>query len=185
MRHLRRASLGALLAASFPALSLGAGAAETPSALLAALLKTKVTSLPHGYKTPRVGAYQVSAGAKAHHAIGGVEIEGDSGNEAVIYIVYSSAAQAKLNWEHANLASAHVSAAPKSIPKPSFVANESTTAPNSKPVVKIGLTEVACLSGDVIVEGVTSSFTNPNAGDLAGAVALEQFALAHLKAISP
>ncbi len=185
MRQLRRASLAALLATALltPSSSSAAAGAKTPAALLTALLKAEVRSLPYGYKTPRVGAYQVSAGASKHHALGGVEIEGDGGNEAVIYIVFSNAADAKLDWQHADLANARVSAAPKTIPKPSLVANVSTSAKSGTTIVKFGLTEVACLVGSVIVEGVTSSTTNTSEGNVAGAVALELFALAHLKSV--
>jgi hypothetical protein len=185
VRHLRRASFAALLATTLLALSTSsaADAAKKPAALLAALLGAKVTSLPHGYKTPSIDAYQVSAGAKSHHALGGVEIVGDGGNEGVIYIVFSSAADAKLDWQHANLTNAHVSAAPKTIPKPSLVANASTTAKSGTTTVRIDLTEVACLVENVIVEGVTSSTTNANQGDIPGAVALELFAIDHLKSV--
>ena len=142
-----------------------------------------MTSLPHGCKAPRVGTYQVSAGAKSHHARGGVEIVGDGGNEGVSYIVFSSAADAKLDWQHANLTNARVSAAPKTIPKRSLVANASTTARSGTTTVRIGLTEVACLVENVIVEGVTSSTTNANEGDIPGAVALALFAVEHLRSV--
>ena len=185
MRQLRWASLAALLATALlaPPASSAAAAGKRPAALLAALLQLKVRSLPYGYTRPRVGAYQVSAGARKHHALGGVEIEGDGGNEAVIYIVFSSAADAKLDWQHADLANARVSAAPITIPKPSLVANVSTSARSGATTVKFGLSEVACLVGSVIVEGVTSSTTSTNQGDVPGAVALELFALARLRSV--
>ena len=42
---------------------------------------------------------------------------------------------------------------------------------------------VACLYGNVIVQAATSSVTSTTHGDLAGAVALERFALEHLDAV--
>ena len=160
-----------------------ADAAKKPAALLAALLEVKVTSLPHGYKTPRHGAYQVPAGAKNHHALGGVRDRGHGGNEGVIYIVFLSAADARLDWQDANLTNAHLSAAPKEIPRPALVANASTTARRWTTTVRIGLTEVACLVENAIVQGVTSSTTNAGQGDVPGAVELEPFALEHLKSV--
>ena len=158
----------------------------SPSALYSALLKAKVTTadLPHGYQSPAVGAYKLTSGDKKHHAVGGVEIVADAGNEAVIYLIFSSTSAAQLDWEHGNFTGRNTSAAPSSIAKPSVVINTSAqTTVNGKPT-SFGLTDVGALRGNVIVQAATSSTTSTTHGDQAGAVALEQFALAHLQAIA-
>jgi hypothetical protein len=172
---------GALLA---PADARASPAPKKPAALLAALLHAKVKSLPHGYLKPVVGPYQVTAAAKKHHALGGVVITGDQGNEAVIYIVFATIADAKADWAHADFKGLQTKSAPSSIPKPNVMANTTSAAKNGATTVDIGLTDVAFRSGNVIIQGATSSVTNPKQGDPAGSVALALFALQHLKSVA-
>jgi hypothetical protein len=163
-----------------------AGAARKPQALYKALLTTKVTAsqLPHGYKQPVVGVYLVTAAAKTHHAVGGVRIFADGGNEGIIYIVFASAADARADWSNANFKSVATAAAPKSIPKPSIVVNTSTSGTVNGKTLKIGISDIAALRGNVIVQALTTSRSSATHGDVAGAVALAQFALQHLAAVS-
>ena len=166
-----------------------AGARRTslsPSALYSALLKAKVTSadLPHGYKSPLVGVYKLTSGEKKHDAVGGVEIVADTGNEAVIYLIFSSASAAQLDWANGNFSGRSTSAAPSSVAKPSVVVNTSAKTTVNGKQVTFGLTDVGALRGNVIVQAATSSTTSTTHGDQAGAIALEQFALAHLQAIA-
>jgi hypothetical protein len=162
-----------------------AAAAPTPAKLYSALLRATVTTaqLPHGFTGPAVGVYKLEAATKKHHAVGGVEIVADEGSDAVIYIVFASAADARADWAHADFSGITTAAAPKSIAKPSIVANASSSAQVSGKTVTIGLTNVSALRGNVIVEAVTTSTTNKTHGDVAGAVALARFALAHLAAV--
>jgi hypothetical protein len=181
-----RLSSWALLAACAAALVAiaSASAAKSPAALIAALEKAKVTNaqLPKGYKSPVVGPYKVTAAIKKHGAVGGVQIFADGGNEAIIYIVFKNAAAAKLDWTHANFHGQKTESAPSSIPKPNVVVNLTATPTVNGKTVKFGLTEVATLSGNVIVQSITSSEKTPTHGDKAGAVALAVFALKHLAA---
>jgi hypothetical protein len=173
-----------MVALALVAGSTAADTAKSPSALYSALLKAKVKALPHGYKKPVVTKYTVTPGAKAHHAVGGVAIVGDGGNEAVIYIIFATAADARLDWNHRNTKNIRVSAAPSSLPKPSLVANTSSPETIGTKTQTIGLTDTTCLVGNVIVQGVTSSTTNSRQGDPAGSAALTLFAVKHLKSLS-
>lgn len=155
----------------------------SPQALYSALLKAPVTEsqLPHGYKSPLVGKYPLTATAKSHHAVGGVQIQADSGNVAVIYIVFATSADAKADWANANFAGTTTQAAPSSIPKPSIVVNTSATGTSGGKKITFGLTDIACLYGNVIVQAATSSTASTKHGDLAGALALARFAVKHLE----
>jgi hypothetical protein len=169
-----------------PAVTLAAGAGgPSPKALYNSLLKAPVASsdLPHGYKSPVVGPYAVTSKAKSHHAIGGVQIEAENGNVAVIYIIFATKAAAKADWASANLTGTRTQAAPSSVPKPSIVVNTSASGMSGGKKITFGLTDIACLYGNVIVQAATSSLTSTKHGDLAGAVALERFALKHLDAV--
>jgi hypothetical protein len=182
MRLLGQALLAALAAAFV--LAATAGAAQSPQALLSALLKAKVTSadLPHGYSAPVVSAYKLSAAVKKRGAIGGAQIFADGGNEAVIYIVFSTPAQAEADWKNASFHGAKTSPAPGSIPKPNIEVNTSTGATVNGKNVTFGLTEVATLAGNVIVQSITATTKSTNHGDVTGAVLLAQFALKQLNA---
>jgi hypothetical protein len=160
--------------------------AKTPQAVYKALLNTpvKASQLPHGYKNPQVGDSPLTATAKSHNAVGSVQIFADGGNEAVLYIIFATAADARLDWANAHYPKGSGSAAPSSIPKPSVLINTSTTGTVNGKSKTFGLTDVASLRGNVIVQGVTTSGTNAKHGDVAGSVALAQFAIAHLKALS-
>ena len=165
-------------------LAAGAGAAQSPSALAAALAHTKVTAaqLPHGYKSPVVAAYKLSAGDKTHGAVGAASITADHGAELVIYLVFKTAAEAKADFEHGNFANVSHKAAPSSIPSPNVEVNTSTTGKVGANTVTIGITEIAFPYENVLIQAATSSQTSTTHGDVAGAAALAKFALAHLKA---
>lgn len=188
MKLCRRASIvvltTALVLAVVPGAS-GAAGARSPEALLSALVKAPVgkTALPHGYRSPVVSTYQVSATAKKNHAIGGVQIVADGGNEAVIYLVFATAADAKRDWAKANFAGNHTTPTPKSMPQPSLIIEATTTGTSKGKTIKVGLTDVGCLQGNVIVQGITSSIKNTRQGDTPGALALELYALKHLKSV--
>jgi hypothetical protein len=173
-------ALGALLT---PGLAGASSGSKSPSALVSALLNAKVTSLPNGYKSPVVSRYQVTPTAAKHHAVGGVAIVGDSGAEAVIYIVFATPADAKLEWQNASFGKGHVSTAPASVPTPSLLYSTQSTETNKGKTYKIGLTEVACLYKNVLVQGVTSAL-NSSRGNTAGSTALTLFALSHLEALA-
>jgi hypothetical protein len=177
-----------LAAAPVAALSSAAARAATlsPVALVAALQHARVTTgeLPHGYGSPVVGSYAVTAAARSHHAVGGAQIQADHGGEAIIYIVFASAADAQADWAHGDYAAVHHRPAPSSIPQPNIELDTSSSGVANGTRVTIGLTDIACRSGNVIVEAATSSQTSTTHGDVAGAVLLERFALAHLRAVS-
>jgi hypothetical protein len=172
-------------AAVTASLAATAAAAKSPAALATALAHTKVTAaqLPHGYKSPVVAAYKISAGDKTHGAVGGASIVADHGAQVVIYIVFETAAQAKADFEHGNFGAASHKPAPGSIPKPNVEVSASTSGKVGANTVTIGITEIAFPYGNVLVQAATSSQTSTKHGDVAGAVALAQFALSHLKSV--
>jgi hypothetical protein len=180
--RVRRQAILLVVASALAAVA--TASAQTPQALIAALEKAKVSSsdLPHGYSSPLVGAYNVSAEAKKHGAVGGVQIFMDGGNEGIIYLVFKTPALAKADWRNANFNGAKTSAAPSSIPKPNVVVDTSSTGTANGKKVTFGLTEVAALSGNVIVQAITASTASKTHGDKAGAVLLAQYALKHLSA---
>jgi hypothetical protein len=175
------------LATVFAAAALAAPAAQarSPQQLLQALLTAKVgaSALPHGYRSPLVERYTLTPNARKHHALGGAEIVADGGNEAVIYIVFRNAADARADFAHANTAGASVSAAPNGLPKPSMVVNDSVTGSSNGQKVTFGLTDVIFVSDNVIVQAATTSLQSPKHGDVAGAIALAGFAKAHLRSV--
>ena len=160
-----------------------AGAARSPQALVGALVKAKVTSadLPHGYSAPVVGAYKISADVKKHGAVGGAQIFADGGHEAIIYIVFKTPALASADWKHANFHGAKTSPAPGSISKPNVEIDTSAGETVNGKNVTFGLTEIAVLARNVIVQSITTSTKSAKHGDISGAVLLAQFALKHLQ----
>src|SRR5262249_36713425 len=95
-----------------------------------------------------------------------------------IYIVFRTRADAKGDFSHANLAGRSTSAAPKALPKPSIVVNTSATGTVKGKLVTIGITDVAFVQGNVIVQAATTSTSSTKHGDVpaAGADALATFA---------
>jgi hypothetical protein len=162
-----------------------ASAAKTPSALVKALLAAKVAAsdLPHGYRSPKVTPYRISAGDRKHHVVGGVLISADNGGEAVIYLVFSTPAAARADFAHGNVASVFRIAAPKSIPKPNIEFNTSTAGKLKGKQVTVGLTDLTYVYRNVLVEAGTSSLTSATHGDVSGAALLGLYALAHLKSV--
>jgi hypothetical protein len=186
MRAAGQAFFSALLVAAVAAAPSAGSASPSPQAVLKALLaaKVKAAQVPHGYAAPAVLRYAVSKTAKSHHAIGGAQISLDGGNEAVIYIVFATPADAKADFDHANLAGKSTSKAPSSLPKPSVVVSTSATGTVNSNTVTIGITDVAFVQGPVVVQAATTSTTSTTHGDIAGALALAKFASKHLKSVA-
>jgi hypothetical protein len=186
MRLRRQAALvTGLMVALLAAQAAQSRPARTPQQLLSALLAAKIggSALPHGYKSPQVARYTVTSTAKGHHAVGGAEITADGGNEAIIYIVFRTNADAKADFSHANLAGKTTASAPSSVPKPSVVVNTSASGTVSGKNVTIGITDVAFVQGNVLVQAATTSASSKKHGDVAGAIALAKFASKHLQSV--
>jgi hypothetical protein len=187
MRLRRQAALATgLVIAMLAAQAAQSRPARTPQQVLSALLAARVgaSALPHGYRSPQVTAYTVTSTAKSHHALGGAQITADGGNEAIIYIVFKTKADAKADFSHANLAGKVTTSAPGSVPKPSIVVNTSASGTVGGKNVTIGITDVAFVQGNVLVQAATTSASSKKHGDVAGAVALAQFASKHLAAVA-
>lgn len=177
----------AMFAMSFLVAALVAPAAQarSPQQVLNALLAAKVGAgaLPHGYRSPHVSVYTVTATAEKHHALGGAEITADGGNEAIIYIVFETKADAVADFQHANLAGKRTSKAPSSIPKPAVVVSTSVSGTANGKKVTLGITDIAFVQGNVLVQAATTSTSSKTHGDVAGAIALAHFASTHLTSI--
>jgi hypothetical protein len=167
------------------ALAAPAAEARSPQQLLKALLAAKVgaSALPHGYRSPLVERYSLTPNAIKHHAVGGAEILADGGNEAVIYIVFRDAADAKADFAHANTAGATVLPAPTGLPRPAMIVNDSVSGSANGQKVTFGLTDVIFVKGNVIVQAATTSLKSPKHGDVAGAIALAGFAKSYLSSV--
>ena len=159
-------------------------AALPPAVLLQSLLHTAVagSSLPVGYRAPRIGPVTPSARAKLHHVVGEVDIVASKTGSAgarVTYIVFPTHADALADWTDGLRHSPKTSLLPpSSVPQPAAMFNVPATAK-----VTYGATVLAHLTGNLIVEVETTSTSNATHGDEKGAVALARFALAHLQAL--
>jgi hypothetical protein len=175
-----------LLAGSAAGPGSAAPGSQTPRSLVKSLLEAPVprSELPPGYKSPVVGRYRLTAKAKSHQAVGGVQIELRGGDASVTYIVFASKAGAKADWTSAKLKGISTRPGPASLPQPSLVITTSASGRTGGKEITVGLTDVAYLFGNVIVQAVTSSTASATHGDVAGATALARFALGHLVDVS-
>jgi hypothetical protein len=180
--RLGQALLGTTLAAAV--LAGGAGAARSPAALAAALVHAKAGKLPHGYSSPVVAVYKQTASAKSHGAVGGASITADNGGEVVIYIVFKNPADALADFEHANFGTTSHKAGPSSLPKPNVEVDTSTSGKSGLNTITVGITDLAFVYKNVLVQAGTSSEQSTKHGDIPGAVALAQYALRHLQSVS-
>lgn len=160
---------------------------QTPRALYEALLTSSVSGkLPSGFSTAKIGVSKLSDRAMKHHGVGGVEIDIDGGDAAIIYIVFPTRADAVADWKDVNLKqqAKSVITAPSRFPWPAVIANSSVTGNNvfGKKVTN-GVTDLAFTSRNVIVQALTRSVDNKDSGDIPATIRLGDFALKHLNAI--
>ncbi len=149
-----------------------------PAVLYQSLLQTPVaaSSLPAGYRSPRVGAATPSARAKLHHVLGEVDVlasKNGSVGARVTYIVFPTHADALADWTDGlrHSPKTHL-LPPSSVPQPAVMFNAPATAK-----VAYGATVLGHLTGNLIVEVETTSLSNAAHGDEQGAIALARFAL--------
>lgn len=161
---------------------------QSPQQLYQRLLTTPFAdaSLPSGFTGAKTGVYSVSSTGKKHHEIGGVEIDLNDGDAAIIYLVFPTHADAVGDWKDANLKKhAKTSVpAPAPFPWPALIANMSITGKNvfGKTVTN-GATDLAFTSKNVIVQALTISTDNTDSGDITGSIKLGRSALKHLQAL--
>jgi hypothetical protein len=67
---------------------------------------------------------------------------------------------------------------------PSFVVSTSAVGTLNGKTVAIGITDVAFVEGNVLVQAAATAPSSSKHGDVSGAVALAGFASTHLRAIS-
>lgn len=174
------------VSASAPALG-GTATAPSPTRVYQRLLTTSIpdSALPSGFYSSSVGIYKPSSQAQKHHAVGGVEIDLNGGDAALIYLVFATRADAVADWNDANLRSHAKSTLvpPAGFPGPGLIANMSIKGKNAfgKNVTN-GVTDLAFVSKFVIVQAVTRSTDNTDSGDIPAAITLGRFGLARLNA---
>lgn len=162
--------------------------APSPQQLYQRLLTTplRASTLPSDFSSPKTGVYSVSSTGKKHHAVGGVEIDFNSGDAAIIYLVFPTRADSVADWKDANLKKQAKTTvpAPPTFPWPALIANSSIKGKNvfGKTVTN-GVTDFAFTSKNVIVQAITTSTDNKESGDITGSIALGRFALKHLQAL--
>jgi hypothetical protein len=165
-----------------------AAAPVPPKQLYQRLLTTSIpnSALPSGFSSAKIGIYTPSALSQKHHAVGGVEIDLNDGDDALVYIIFATRADAVADWKAADLRhkGKSVVAAPAAFPWPALIENSSITGKNllGKTVTN-GVTDLAFTAKNVIVQAVTRSTDNPNSGDIPATIKLGQFGLRHLQTI--
>ena len=176
----------ALVAGCIAAGASAADRAVSPKALVNRLLTTPIrpSQLPSGYYSIKVGVSKPSDNAKKHHEVGEVEADLDS-DAGILYFVFPTRADALADWYDADFKKAKSRLpAPATLPKPSGIFNASISGNNAfgKKVTN-GVTFVAFVSQNVILEAFTISTDNTESGDVPGAIKLARFALRHLSAV--
>jgi hypothetical protein len=154
----------------------------SPKALYKALLKVPkgTTALPNGYQSPTLGPITPSAVAKSHHVIGEVAIDvtkKGSAGASILYIVFPTHADALADWNAGSRRIPKTRLAPPSfVPKPTAMFNAPVTAKNAAgKAVSFGTTTLVYVTGNIIVEVVTSSTASTKQGDILGTIGLAQF----------
>lgn len=177
---------GLVAAGAVVASALAGTTVKSPRALYQALLTTGIRSdLPSGFYSAQIGVGSLSDRAKRFHAVGEVDIDIDSGNALIIYIVFPSRANAVAEWNDARSDvkkhSKSILPAPPTFPWPALIANGSVTGKNAfDKSVTNGVTDLAFTSKNVIVQAMTLSTSNTESGDIPGAIRLGKAALKHL-----
>jgi hypothetical protein len=178
------------LVLALPAASNGSAARHSsPQGLYQALLISSIpdSRLPRGLYSASTGVGTPSSRAKRHHAVGEVDININSGDAGIIYIVFASPKDALADWKDANVA--HQSGIKSRLPAPGFptpsiIVNGSVAGNNAfgKKVTN-GISDLAFVAGSVIVNAVTSSTANTDSGDVPRTIALGKLALRHLREV--
>lgn len=154
------------------------------------MLTSKIPSsqLPSGFYSASTGVAQPSSRAKRHHVVGEVQIDIDSGDAGIFYLIFQTPKDALADWKDVDLA--HQSGmkgrlpVPSGFPTPALMLNGSITGKNflGKKVTN-GITLLAFVAGSVIVESVTTSTSNTESGDVPATVSLGKLAFRHLRQV--
>jgi hypothetical protein len=163
---------------------LTAAAAPTPAKLLQQIATEPwpKADLPAHVTIGRVGAVPVSAQGRKYHAIGEILfiLKGPNPNDELVFEVFPSARDANGDIQHPHL-NPNDRKHGQALGVPNSLLVTTSGMQNGK---RIGITIVAAVRGNVIVQAVTSSTTKAKQGDTAEAIALMKAALAHLKKLA-
>jgi hypothetical protein len=165
----------------------GNNTGPTPSRVYQRLLRALLNdnALPLGFYESSTVFYNPSPQAMSYHAVGGVEIDFDRGDATLMYLVFTTRADAVAYWNHAKLPIKRKSTltAPKGFPRPALIANGSVKRQDPFGPVILGATDLAFISKFVVVQAFTySTLASADKGDIPGAITLGRFGLAHLRA---
>ncbi len=145
--------------------------------------------MPSGFYSAKTGVSTPSSRAKHHHVVGKVEIDIDSGDAGIIYLVFPSHADALADWNETDVGHQHgvkSQLAAPGFPTPALIVNSSFTGNNvfGKKVTN-GVSTLVFVTANVIVDAVTISTSNTDSGDVPATVELGKLALRHLRSVQP
>jgi hypothetical protein len=182
------AIIGLALAAVPCSTALGASAAS-PQALYRALLTTQYAPLPSDFYSAKVGSDEPSKEAKRHHAVGSVQVTIDSGNAAVYYTVFPTAADVAARFREPlsktnGVVTFHMLGRVPGYRQPCRWANGTIEGKNAfGKTVRNGFTVMALQRGNLVLGATTFSTDNETSGDIPGTIRLLGSALAHLRRV--
>ncbi len=168
----------------------GAAATPSPPALVHALVTAPIpaSQVPSALRPAKISAIPLTEQSIRYHGVGTIEVGfGDSDDDVVIYVVVSEPSRTPSPISPDPHQVGRVTdklAGPPSLPKPSEILDGSISGKNAagKPVTN-GVTGVAFVVRNVIVEAATLSTTSTTVGDLPGTIRLAALALRHLTAV--
>lgn len=184
----RTSALLALLAPAMTGVATGAAATPSPPALVHALVTAPIpaSQVPAALRPAKISAIPLTEQSIRYHGVGTIEVGFDDSDDVVIYVVFPSRPDALADFAHPHQVGRVTDklAGPPSLPKPSEILDGSISGKNAagKPVTN-GVTGVAFVVRNVIVEAATLSTTSTTVGDLPGTIRLAALALRHLTAV--
>jgi len=163
---------------------------RTPQSLYSALLTKPFpdSQLPSGFSSARVTMLTPSSGARRYHPVGevAVAVDGPDPDDGFSYGIFTKHSDALSELNHPTFSSSEklriVPGGVPGFPKlPGHMWTGSVTGKNvlGKTITN-GLTIVAVVQGNVIVDAFTGSADNMESGNVPAAIALLRSALKHL-----
>ncbi len=137
--------------------------------------------LPQGFSSPRVSQLSLSGALKRRHAIGAVRVEFGEGRGTIRYVVFRSHDDAAAGWNDwvakaEQGVQSGMNGPPPGLPQPAGVLLGVAGGRGSP-------TDVAFVSGTVLVRAITTVGPAAAYYDRAAAVALAQAANTHLRTV--
>ena len=171
-----------------------ATAAASPEKLYTGLLTMAYpnSQLPSGFFSAKVGLIQPSKTGRHYHEVGSVTVtvDGPDPDDGSGFNVFPNHKDALGDLNHPNMSSSHgkIHIVPGGVPGvgnlPSHMWAGHITGKNAfGKTVTDGVTLVAVVTKNVIVQAYTDSADNTNSGNIPGAIALLKSGLRHLQVV--